>query len=83
MADRSRGAVLATVRAAVVMRLGGLSCEDDDDLEWLGLGSLDLIVVLSELEQAYGFTIVEEDLANGELWSISSIAEYVSTRTAP
>jgi acyl carrier protein len=73
-------AVLSEVRRRVGARLGGIDCGDDDVLDDLGFGSIDLIVVLSSFEQRFHFSIDEQDLTTNDLSTLLAIARFVEAK---
>jgi len=52
----------------------------DERLTEQGLDSLDIISLLFALEELFQIKIPEEDIDQGKLNSINSIAEYLNTR---
>lgn len=82
MTSHSQEAVRAQLRALLVTLGTGAAFADTDDVFERGVvRSLNLIELITFVEDTYGFEITQRDVFDGHLRSVDRLVQFVAVRT--
>lgn len=74
----STAAIRSAVRSALAIQLDTEDFADDDSLLELAFDSLDVIVVVSSLEDQFGVHVSDAQLFREESWSVSTLVRILT-----